>query len=323
MFNLSESFTQDFLAPPSPPQSQSDDAIGAGRVPPERSLGKGVLHATIATLHNLGRQKAFDDSDIKAFGLDWSQAIIVGWITDLDGAEEGVLTGQICDGTGTIDFRYELASDMPEAYNVRLARLGPISPTKNADPSVSSDSENIPIDENVAASSTDTKDVQIPTRMIGNPTMMNDELLFVASHLKAATADEVISTHFLECGLTILRSATIADNDVEMPVRSAETSKANEPLGVDPYFGEEVDIPEEIGAFMKGPENRIKRVIWRYLDEASRREFNTDKSESCVAIRSFCGKMWKDKEVETALDSMDEDGILYYMDASKTRVALV
>eukprot|EP01055_Gregarina_sp_Pseudo9_P005934 Gregarina_sp_Pseudo_9__5933@NODE_951_length_2038_cov_101_996998_g892_i0_p1_GENE_NODE_951_length_2038_cov_101_996998_g892_i0NODE_951_length_2038_cov_101_996998_g892_i0_p1_ORF_typecomplete_len204_score31_58_NODE_951_length_2038_cov_101_996998_g892_i09101521 len=203
---------------------------------------------------------------------------------------------------------------MPDAYLTRLQKLKPVEHNASEEA------------QNKVQEEDDVKSMQCPTKMIGNPTMVDNELLFVASHLKAATPDEVISTHFIESGLTALSASASTEDGGENPSEDIQSPPRAAPaklLGVDPYFGEEVTIPEEVGPFMEGPSNRIKRVIWRFLDEASRKEFNTDRSEACVAIRSFCSKMWSDKEVDAALDGMDDDGILFYMDTTKERVALV
>eukprot|EP01053_Blabericola_migrator_P010995 Blabericola_migrator_1__10994@NODE_6375_length_547_cov_53_039583_g4329_i0_p1_GENE_NODE_6375_length_547_cov_53_039583_g4329_i0NODE_6375_length_547_cov_53_039583_g4329_i0_p1_ORF_typecomplete_len100_score9_25_NODE_6375_length_547_cov_53_039583_g4329_i0109408 len=68
---------------------------------------------------------------------------------------------QICDGTGTVQFRYEKASNMPESYETRLRRLLPVSGNnENKDPER-------PVPE-----------FQMPVRMIGTPTKTGEGLLF-------------------------------------------------------------------------------------------------------------------------------------------------
>eukprot|EP01054_Gregarina_sp_Poly1_P007100 Gregarina_sp_Poly_1__7099@NODE_3883_length_840_cov_64_939198_g2508_i0_p1_GENE_NODE_3883_length_840_cov_64_939198_g2508_i0NODE_3883_length_840_cov_64_939198_g2508_i0_p1_ORF_typecomplete_len101_score13_25_NODE_3883_length_840_cov_64_939198_g2508_i0202504 len=70
------------------------------------------------------------------------------------------------------------------------------------------------------------------------------------------------------------------------------TKSTEAAIGVDPYYGDEIQVPPEILEFMGAPQSRLKQVIWRFLTEAQNKEFSSDKSESCVAVRSFCSKRW-------------------------------
>lgn len=274
-----------------------------------RELEAGVLPYTIAGCARANASsKAFDGGRCFILGQHWQAVVIVGFLVTLEEGEGDIWSGTVCDGTGTISFRYEnRSSNFGQLYADDMAKLRPV-PLQLAEEDPKGAGE-----------------FQYPAKIVGQPQEINGELHLMVSFMRPTDPLDYAATMLLQCASVYLRMQKAAETLAESGDNSSvKTVRGSGALSKDPYDDKPIEIADQDIAACIGSD-RLKAVIYRHIMENTGKSPSnrSDNSVLAATVRGFCSEKWSGVEVNEALDQLDEAGVLIYTDDSKNRVLLI
>ncbi|EZG88184.1 hypothetical protein GNI_005320 [Gregarina niphandrodes] len=211
---------------------------------------------------------------------------MVGWINSVEIPAEDTWELTFEDGTGSMPVVYQLKTDLGSQYESDLSQIKP-------------DSEN----------------VRKPCRIIGIPQVMDSRLYLQAICIKPCSVDELYISHPFNVVQHYLKGC---ENAAPVCSKNIERQAATGSAALDPFEGEEIIIQDADISDIVG-EDRLRRVLWKLLS-VEMNKGNKDMYRSALITKC---KKWTTAEVNTALEELEEGGVIIYLSGDKQKIALI